>query len=328
MKSFKFLPRSSSFIAATIALALNLSCLLPAKADWRNDIGTFRIGMIVGNDVAGDIAKVEPFRLAISEALGLDVEIFAANNYRTLIDAHVAARIEYAIYSASAYAAAWSLCECIEPLVLPKTSGGSDSYQSIVISSDNGPKSIEELAGSKLAGLSKSSFAGYRFAAYELKLAGIELSDNIGFGPTGEQTITQFMAGEYDALIGWSSLVGDPLTGYSHGTLNLIANLNNGKTTPYRVIWKSSPIPQRPHVIRKSLAGEAKRLLRDALTSMYGNDPVAYDSIEPVFGGGFVAARHQQFLPVINYLATLKPAPKETAPEAKPAKADLPVKTN
>jgi hypothetical protein len=31
---------------------------------------------------------------------------------------------------------------------------------------------------------------------------------------------------------------------------------------------------------------------------MFGNDPVAYDSIEPMFGGGFITARQSQFEPL------------------------------
>ncbi len=282
-----------------------------AAADWRKDVGTFRIGMVVGNDVAGSIARAEPFRLAISEALGINVEIFAARNYRGLINAHVASRIEYAIYSATAYATAWKICECVEPLVIPRSSDGTPSYKSVVISSESGPQSVSDLADFKTGALSKDSFAGNKFAAFELGAEGIRLPEKLAFANSGEDVIAQFVAGKHDALIGWSSLNGDPATGYSRGTLRLIAQLNGGKITPYRMIWSSSPIPHRPHAIRKSLDGEAKKLLRTALVNMFDADPVAYDSIEPIFGGGFVAARHSQFLPIISYVETLAPEKDE-----------------
>ena len=242
-------------------------------------------------------------------------------NYRILINAHVAARIEYAIYSATAFATAWKMCECVEPLVLPKSSDGSDTYNSVVIASEDGPKSEEELATATLTGLSKSSFAGFRFAAFELANIGIELPDNIKFADNGEDAVSQFVAGKYNALIGWSSLNGNPTEGYSHGTLKLVAELNGGTSLPYRIIWRSSAIPNRPHVIRKSLAGEAKSLLRETLIRMFESDPIAYDSIEPVFGGGFVAARQGQFLPVIKYVNSLVPD-KINQPEDKTTKSD------
>lgn len=285
-----------------------------ALADWRKDIGTFRIGLVVGDNAEGALAKIEPFRLAIAEKLGINVEIFATKNYTTLINAQAAARIEYAIYSASAYASAWKKCECVEPLVLPKSADGAQSYKSVVISSENGPNTIDDITTATLAALAKTSFAGYKFAAFELGNQGVTLPENIAFENSGELAISNFVKGEQNALIGWSSLIGDPSTGYSRGTLKLIAAQNGGISVPFRVIWSSSAIPHRPHVIRKSLDGEAKSLLRDVLTRMHESDPVAYDSIEPVFSGGFVVARHGQFLPIIAYVEKFEP-PIEKVPE-------------
>ncbi|MCF6322128.1 MAG: PhnD/SsuA/transferrin family substrate-binding protein [Rhizobiaceae bacterium] len=313
-RQFKSPENFSILIMTAVMVAVAYVGLLTsamAQTDWRKDVGTFRIGIVASNGNSAAVAKVEPFRLAIAEALGLNVEIFAAKNYTALINAQSSARIEYAIYSASAYAAAWQVCECVEPLVLPKSSDGSQSYNSIVISAENGPEDVSQLASAKLTGLSQSSFAGSQFAIFELGTQNIELPEEISYSESGEVAIQKFVEGEYNALIGWSSLTGDPVTGYSQGTLNLIAAKNGGKIIPYRVIWKSSAIPNRPHVVRKSLASEAKTLLRNVLTRMYENDPVAYDSIEPVFGGGFVVARHGQFLPVIEYLNSLLPADVE-----------------
>jgi len=303
---FKSLGKFITAVLSAIIVATNLNSAM-ADTDWRNDIGTFRIGIVANNNASGVIAKIEPFRLAIAEALGLNVEIFTAKNYTALINAQTTSRIEYAIYSASAYATAWQICECVEPLVLPKSADGSQGYNSIIISSEKGPGDISQLASANLAGLSQSSFAGSRFAVFELESQNIKLPEKIKFSDSGETAIQKFVEGEYNALIGWSSLTGNPTIGYSQGTLNLVAAKNGGKIIPYRMIWKSSVIPNRPHVIKKSLAGEAKTLLRNALTRMYDSDPVAYDSIEPVFGGGFVAARHGQFLPVIEYVKSLLP---------------------
>jgi phosphonate transport system substrate-binding protein len=296
-----------------LCIVLGFSLVIPAKADWRKDIGTFRIGVVAKGNLDDTYAKIEPFRLAIAEALGLNVEIFIAKNYRTLINAHIAARIEYAIYSATAYASIWSNCKCVEPIVIPRSHGGAASYKSVIISSDNGPKQLGDLVSSKMTGLSKSSFAGHKFAVFELESAGVSLPGTINFSDSGEEAIREFVSGKYDAIIGWSSLNGDPREGYSSGTLKLIAELNGGTSVPYRIIWQSSAIPHRPHVIKKNLAGEAKILLRNTLSAMFENDPVAYDAVEPVFGGGFVNARHGQFLPIIDYVNSLLPEKEKAA---------------
>ena len=279
-----------------------------AQADWRKDIGTFKIGIVAGDDIAGTLTRIEPFRTAISKALGLKVEIFPARNYQILINAQTAARIEYAIYSASAFATAWKACKCVEPLVVPKSGDDASTYYSIIIAGENGPQSTDQLANAKLAGLSKSSFAGHLFAVQQLKSQGVNLPEKIEFEASGEETLQQFSNGKYNALIGWSSLAGDKAQGYSRGTLNMLTKKS------YKVIWQSSPIPHRPHVVKKSLAGEAKILLRNTLTELFKADPVAYDAVEPVFSGGFIVARHSQFQPIIAYVDALVP----TVTDAKP----------
>ncbi|MCP4185174.1 MAG: PhnD/SsuA/transferrin family substrate-binding protein [Hyphomicrobiales bacterium] len=300
-------------ISILLSIAISLCSISQSRADWRTDIGTFRIGVVAEGTLDETYAKIEPFRLAIAEALGLNVEIFIAKNYRTLINAHVAARIEYAVYSATAYASVWKSCECVEPIVIPKSYDGAESYKSVIIASDDGPKKLTDLAGSKMAGLSKSSFAGYKFAVFELESNGVLLPEHIEFSDSGEDAISEFVSGKYNTLIGWSSLSGDPGAGYSSGTLKLIAEQNGGTSIPYKIIWKSSAIPHRPHVVRKNLAGEAKILLRNTLNAMFDSDPVAYDSIEPVFGGGFVVARHGQFLPILKYVDSLVPIKEKSA---------------
>ena len=78
----------------------------PASADWREDIGTFRVGIVAEPGAGNTIAGLAELNDAFSKALGLKVEFFVARSYAALIDAQASSRIEYAIYSASAYASA------------------------------------------------------------------------------------------------------------------------------------------------------------------------------------------------------------------------------
>ncbi len=93
----------------------------------------------------------------------------------------------------------------------------------------------------------------------------------------------------------------DQEEGLSPGTLGQIAGLGDSAFAA-KVIWQSSPIPYRIHAVRKTLAGEAKTILRSLLAGMFDLDPVAYDAIEPDFGGGFVAARQSQFAPLVRHV--------------------------
>ena len=111
-----------------------------------------------GNTIAGLAALND----AYSKALGLKVEFFVARSYAALIDAQASSRIEYAIYSVSAYASAYQRCECIEPLVAPIGEDGSVGIRSVLIAKDGRLPSTADLAGRRIALLPPDSIAGHQ----------------------------------------------------------------------------------------------------------------------------------------------------------------------
>ncbi|MEM7068822.1 MAG: PhnD/SsuA/transferrin family substrate-binding protein [Pseudomonadota bacterium] len=278
-----------------------------AWADWREDIGVFRIGVVVPTNIPGNLARMEPFRLAISEALEMDVEFFPASNGISVIDALATERIEYAIISASGYALASVRCECVEPLVIPRSTDSTDGYHLVGLMRAGSAVKLEDLPAMNVAALSTSAIAGSQFIEYLL------LSESPGLKKgaiafqgkdASEDTLLAFYQGQYDILFGWSSLTGDPSSGYSRGSLRQIFDKTGDTNAQYKVVWKSRQIPHRPHVIRKKLPGEVKQRLRSVLVNLFDRDPVAYDSIEPEYGGGFTAARNERFRELIAYLET------------------------
>src|SRR5205085_1730708 len=64
------------------------------------------------------------------------VEFVVARDYAALIDAQASARIEYAIYSATAYATALQRCGCVEPLVAPVDTDGAAGIRSVLLTRD------------------------------------------------------------------------------------------------------------------------------------------------------------------------------------------------
>ena len=284
-----------------------------AMADWREDIGVFRIGIVTGGDIAGTLARSEPFRLAVSEALEMDVEFFPASSSKVLIDALVADRIEYAALSASGYALASVRCECVEPLVIPRSTDSTDGYHLIALTRNGAGFDPKELSGKNIAMISREAIVGEEFVKHLLQKEFEIQTGEITFQSKESSEATQqaFAEGEYDILIGWSSLTGDPGVGYSRGTLHQILGRIPGGQQLFRIGWKSPSIPHKTHVLRKNLPGEAKTRLRDALVNLFERDPVAYDSIEPVYGGGFTAAREERFRELVEFLKTYDAKPQE-----------------
>lgn len=286
-----------------IALLAVLLSASAAYADWRSEIGIFRVGIVTGNQTIDFLARAEPFRLALSEALDMEVEFFTARNTEAAIDAIRSDRIEYAVLSASAYGIAWRLCECVEPIAMPRSADSTDGYHAIMITREGGPETIEALAGKQIAQLSASGLSQsllWKAHLLEQNLA-IENFPLISEA-SGEETLTQFVNGKFDALLGWSSMSGNPSDGYSRGTLRHISSLIGGQPTGFRVLWKSEQMPHRTHAVRRKLPGETKNILRNFLLGLFDRNPVAYDSIEPIYGGGFVTARHGRYQPLIKGL--------------------------
>ncbi len=282
---------------------ISLTAAGVAVADWREDIGAFRIGILAHGDSRTAVAQAEPFRLAVEEKLGISVEIFAARDYAALIDAAASSRIEYAVMSATAYAIAWNRCECIEPLAIARSGDGTDAIHEVVVTRQDGPASLSGLKGRRLAATAAQAFGGLDIAMRQMRREGFDPSDEATLArhSTGERAITALREGEADALIGWSTMTGDPAEGYSQGSLRRLGELE-GDTTGYRIVWQSVAIPNRVHAARRNLPGEARTRLRELLSSLFDADPVAYDAIEPVYGGGFVPARQGQFSPLAELL--------------------------
>jgi phosphonate transport system substrate-binding protein len=284
-------------------------------ADWRDDIGRFRIGIVASGSADKVASEAEPFRLAVEEKLGLPVEILPMANLSRLASAHIDGRVEYAVYPATTYAAAWVNCECIEPVVVARAQDNTINTYFVLIGRTSADRlSVSDLAGKKIWLLTGEEAMGQQFAIHGLRSAGTAVSGGgTGFlvAENPRKALEEFHKGEGDALIGWSSLQGDLAAGYSRGTLKQLAELNEGSISRYQIVWKSGPVPHRTHAIRKNLDGEVKKLLRELLGALFEDDPVAYDAIEPVYGGGFQIATQSQYGAVTDFVRALIPADNE-----------------
>jgi phosphonate transport system substrate-binding protein len=313
----RYLPNFGRAFFATLILSLvaifHPAAQQQAKADWRSDVGIFRVGFVVEGDRAAHLARLEPFRLVLTDELGIEVEFYPAPDAMALINAFTSARIEYAVLPAIGYALAEVACKCIEPLVVPKAGDSTDGFHAVLIGRPGGPVSASELSGRTVASLDRESMTGHKLVMNLLVSEGLLASpESIGLHETASPSgaVESLIEGKADALIGWSSLTGNPAEGYSRGTLRQINRLTQGRAPDYPVLWKSPQIPHHPHVVRRKLGGEAKRLLRDTLLNLYEDDALAYDAVEPVLGGGFAATRPDRFNMLVRFVDGMYKAPE------------------
>ncbi|SCC82344.1 phosphonate ABC transporter substrate-binding protein [Saliniramus fredricksonii] len=281
--------------SGTIALSSNI-----AHADWRDEMPTFRVGLLGGENEADRLRNNECFRVAMEERLGVPVEMFPAPDYAGVIQGLVAGQLDYASLGASGYAAIYLQDpEAVEPIFVSAEADGSLGYiAAMYVRSDSDIHSLEGMEGYSLAYADPNSTSGYLIPRAELRAAGIndaEFFSRTGFGGGHEQAVIAVLEGQYDAGVTWVSGQGNPADGYTRG--NLRRMIDNGllDMADLRVIWESNLIPNGPVVVRKSMPDEAREIIVDYLANQLETDPQCYYDISFGEGQGWQPVDHSFF---------------------------------
>jgi phosphonate transport system substrate-binding protein len=258
-----------------------------------------RFAVLAGRSVAEMMKAVGPVADDLERALGRAVEILPMTSYRAMTDAQTERRVDGGFYSAAAYAFAEATCDCLEPLVAPKASDATLSYHAIIVTRANaGIASIADLNGKKVAvGMTDS------IGARRMQLAGL-LREDINpagfFGAvlefdSAEAATRALIDGSADAAFAWSSLSGSEQAGYSRGTLtNLVAD-GDLAMGDLAIIWRSSPIAHGPFAVLSTLPEADRNRIEAYLLALNIRKPVAYDMLNPFYGGGYAPVDPQDY---------------------------------
>lgn len=283
---------------------------LPAFAGWQEDIGTFRIGIVAEPGSGNGIAGLGTLNDAFAKALGVKVEFLVARSYPALIDAQVSARIDYAVYSAAAYAAAYERCGCIEPLVAPTDESGALGIRSILVMRDGRLPSTSDLAGRRIALLPPDSMAGHQLPLASFSPNGRRLSGEENFfvdAQSAEAAEAMLVEGSVDAIFGWEPA--GPAGGgeIEGGTLQRLVAAGVDPEA-LSVIWRSDVLRYGPHAVSTALDPEPRERLASFLTGLRQSDPVLYETLENRHLGGFSAASQADYAPALEIVRSLAKA--------------------
>jgi len=289
-----------------MALAI-LAAAGVARADWRDDIAVFRVGVMTGTNAPYRLAQLQPFKDYLESRIALPVEIVPSADYNALIAAQTGLLVDYAIESATAFVTARARCDCVEALAVPTRAGGEPGFYALLVSAADGPiKSLADAKGARLALAAEDSVAGrlMQMKAFEAEdIVAENFFSEIVDVADPEAAITALLAGKADLAVAWSSLAGDRTAGYSFGVLADLVAEGGLAMDQIEIVWQSALIPFGPHAIRSNLPDELKRLLSWALRDIAATDPVALDAVDRFAGRGFVAADADLFAPVAALIA-------------------------
>jgi phosphonate transport system substrate-binding protein len=278
--------------AAAVAAIACLGALTAgqAAAGWRDDMKSFRIGLVAADGDQG-VAGLSVIKRAFAEALGVPVDILAARDYAALIDAEASGRLDYAIDSTAAYATTALLCSCVEPLVAPLGDDGATGIVAVLVTRDARLTGLTDLAAHRVAIAPPDSLAGSMLPVVALASQGTALSGDEPYLVRAESASAaeaMLVGGSVDAIFGWAPAPAEAGTEPGGGTLDRLvaAGLDRAELS---VVWKSPPLRYGPHALRTGIDSELRTILVDFLTGLKSQRPDVYDLLERDHGGGFVA---------------------------------------
>lgn len=292
----------TGFAAATAWLALLLAGQ-PAAAQ-ASDAGTFRIGMVAQAGGTPAVEGLSAIRAAFSGALGMPVEVFVARDYAALIEAHVAGRVDYAVYSAVAYAAASIRCGCVQPVAAPVDADGAVGLRSVLILRRGAPEG-GEAAGRIAVGPADSLAARLVPLASWPQAAAAQAQGGLVAAGSVSAAEAMFLDGEVDGFFGWARAWPGDDAGAAAGGSPARLRAAGLDGTVYEIGWRSPVLRYGPHAVRADLPAERVALLAGLLQRAGADDAELSFHLGRDHGGGFAAASHDDYAAVVEALEAL-----------------------
>lgn len=295
----------SALVRLLASGAMAAALLLPgtAFAGWREELGTFRIGIAAQPGAGETVQGVSRIKDAFSQVLAMPVEVFVARDLAALIEAQAASRVESAVYPVTAYAVAQRLCECVEPIVAPVGADGSTGLRAVLVGRAGKATALDKLAGIRIAVPPSDAVAGNLLAMGGLAAASINLPESgatIVEASGSSSAEAMFVDGSVDALIGWEPA----LPGAEDPPGGTRARLVAAGIDPATLVtlWRSEPLRYGPHALRTGLDPEVRRLLVPFLTGMLDVMPDVYELLETQHGGGFRPVTQDDYASAIDMI--------------------------
>jgi phosphonate transport system substrate-binding protein len=267
------------------------------------EITEFRIGVLGGENAQDRMTSNECLRNYVQDLLGVETKLFTPADYDGVIQGLLGGSLDMAWLGASAYAKAYLTDPEALDVVLVKTNlDGSFTYHSIGLArKDSGITSLADMKGKKFGFGDPNSTSGYLIPSIEIpKETGASMENGAYFGEvvfTGghEQTIVAVVNGDVDAGVTWADGQGAWEDGYNSGALRKAVDAGLVDMNEVVEIWKSSPIPEGPIVLRRSLPEDVKVKLVDFMMGLHAKDADCAYSVAAGETAGFSPITHDAY---------------------------------
>ena len=284
-----------------LATAATLATPLQAQ-----EITEFRIGILGGENAQDRLASNECLRAAMETELGVPVRLFTPADYNGVIQGLLGGSLDMAGLGASGYAAVYVADpEAVSPVLVKTNLDGSYTYHSIGFArADSGITSLDDMEGKSFAFADPNSTSGFLIPNVELPEAGYSMTEGeyfsrIAFSGGHEQSIIGVVNGDFDAGVTWADGLGAWEDGYNNGALRKAADSGIVDMNDLVEIWKSSPIPEGPWVIRNALPEDVKERAVALLANLQETDPQCAYGVASGETAGFAPVTHEEYETII-----------------------------
>ena len=290
---------------AAVSLAGLMTGLNDARADWRENVPVFRIGILGGDLEARRLKDFACLKERTARALGVPVELRASSDYSGITSGLLSGELQAAALGAAGYATIFLQDpQAIEPIATLLQEDGTVGYHSVLLVRADSPyKTLADLRGRSLAFTERLSTSGFLIPYYELTKQGYDPEQFFGrlaFSGSHAQAVADVLNRQADAGVTWSSGVGDHANGYSQGHLRRMVERGSLDMDDVRILWTSELIPAGPLVVRKDLPKEAKDIFRDVLLDLADRDPECFERIVGDAAVDFEPITHDRYQNLID----------------------------
>ena len=290
---------------AAVGLAGLMTGLNDARADWRENVPVFRIGILGGDVEARRIQDFACLKERAARALEVPVELRASSDYSGITAGLLSGELQSAALGAAGYATLFLQDpQAIEPIATLRQEDGTVGYHSVLLVRADSPyRTLADLRGRSLAFTERLSTSGFLIPYYELTKQGYEpdrFFGRLAFSGSHAQAVADVLNGQADAGVTWSSGVGDHANGYSQGHLRRMVDRGLLDMDDVRILWTSELIPSGPIVVRKDLPQDAKAIFRDVLLDLADRDRKCFEKIVGNAAVDFETITHDHYQSLID----------------------------
>lgn len=204
----------------------------------------FRIGLVALPGEGAGVEGLAGIKAAYAAALGVPVEVMVARDYAALAEAQIAGRIDYAAYSAPAFAAAVLRCGCVVPVAAPVDADGAVGLRSVLI-----VRGDFEGGGRLAVGPADSLATRLVPLAASAEARAAAASGRLVEAASALEAETLFVTGAVDGFFGWEPAGRDDEAGPPGGAPARLAARGLAPSA-WRVAWRSATLRYGPHAVR------------------------------------------------------------------------------